>query len=93
MEIAIRKIVPKDQRIMSDKMSITEYTECKSIRKSAVDDGASLFLTKEEMDGIKTSEEYVDKEILLGKTPLIIRRTRGDGMIEEWPMHELTLPF
>jgi hypothetical protein len=64
-----------------------EMSNLLSIREQHLSSGALTQLTKEELAGAVTPAEVAKRELILKRTPLLLRRKLPDGT------HELVRPF
>lgn len=89
------KIVPPDQRITSDMISLPEMTEAIGIRGSEIENGAPCFAS--DVEGYTNPIDRARKEFFDRKSPLILQREleRGNGyvLVEEWIVRKMTFPI
>ena len=84
------KIVPRDQRKTSDRLSIYEYTEVISVRARQLENPSSQGFTK--FDPSMTPIAKAEKEIKDRRCPLSIRRMLHDNLCEIWDVNEMVPP-
>ena len=81
-----------DDRITSNSITLFELVNVVNSRSDQINNGAELFIPFE----INTSRNLAIKEILEGKCPIKIIRSRGVinniEYIEEWSVNELEIP-
>ncbi len=91
-------VVAKDKRRTSNKMTSFEYTEAISIRAQQI---ATYNNCQVDISGLTSPIDMAERELLMGKNPLTLRRTvgflRGESgvikqYVEDWDVEELQLP-
>lgn len=80
------KIVPKNERITSDRMTIFEYCEVISVRAREI---INYFLVFTNVDEETNPIDMAKKEIRDKKCPLSIKRYLSNGKVEIWEVNEL----
>lgn len=82
----INKIVPDDERITSEIMTLAEYTRVLSERAQQISDGSPIFVDiGDESDPIKIAE----MEIKQRRCPIEIRRHITKDIVEVWKVNEM----
>lgn len=83
-------MIPTEKRVMSDKMSLAEFTEIIGIRAKDIEKDGQLFIDP----GNETrAEQLAENELRAKKCPLMIIRRYPDGKhAERWDANELVLP-
>lgn len=87
------KLVPENEKITSNVITLYEMTEAIGLRTTAIEKGAMVYT---DVKGLNSARERAVKEFLDRKNPLKIHRTimEKDGIryVEEWKVREMTFP-
>jgi DNA-directed RNA polymerase I, II, and III subunit RPABC2 len=77
-------------RITSETMTLLEFARIVGARAAQLDGLAKPFVSAED---VTDSIQLALKELKEGKIPLKIQREIREGLIEEWSIGEMVLPF
>ena len=84
------KIVPDNERITSDIMTMFEFSEVIGIRTLQIEKGSSVFT---DIGDLNIPYDIAIKELFDRKSPLKIIRKTGRFEQEEWKCTEMGFPF
>lgn len=90
-------VVDRLKRLTSEKMTSFEYTECISIRAEQIAHNGGCMV---DITGLSNPIEMAERELLMRKCPLILRRHVGHAMyngklhpfVEDWSPNEMQFP-
>ena len=82
----IVKIIPKEQRMISDVMTIYDLAYVVATRASHIANGSPTYVNYP--PGTEPKKIAI-MEIVQKKCPLIIRKSIGHGYYEDWPVNEM----
>jgi|JI8StandDraft_1071087.scaffolds.fasta_scaffold526443_1 DNA-directed RNA polymerase subunit K/omega len=90
----ILQVVPRDERVTSEIIQLTELVEAIGIRTTEIERGSPVFT---DYDSLSDPIAIARKEFYDRKSPLILQRQIGidkNGIVhvEEWPVREMTYP-
>jgi len=85
-------ITPDDLRMTSEIMTKFEYTRIVAERAKQIENGAAPFIKLDPEVGTDPIE-IAEKEILLKKCPMKIKRKITKNIIEIWRVNEMIVPF
>ena len=89
----IMHIIPDEERMSSNYLTLEEETEARGIRVTQIEGGAPVFT---DVEGFTDPIEMARKELLDKKSPLILiremRRDKTGRYVELWKVNEMTLP-
>jgi len=80
-KIAFIEIVPPDERVTSDIMTLYEVTEAIGLRAKQIEQGAPVLTN---VEGITDPIEQAEAEMFAGKSPLVIERRLYGNKVEYW---------
>lgn len=88
-------VVPPDERITNDIMSIHERARIIGLRAESLARGDKVFLTSDEKIGLTDAISLAEKELYLRRTPYIIERAININgtIVEHWSVNELYFPI
>ena len=72
-------------------LTIYEKTAVFGLRKQQIANGASTYLTDNELSNVKNIDDIVDLELKYNKIPFMLCRTYSNGIKEYWKLEDLII--
>lgn len=86
-----RVIVDKEKRILTDVMTLANFTELIGVRATQIEYNPEIKIYCE-YNNESSALEIAEKELRSGKFPLCLERERSPGVYEIWYVNEMILP-
>ena len=87
------KETPESERITSDFLYLTEYTELISARIQQIENGSPIYIDDEISKHLTDVRDIAIRELHMRRFPLMLKRRVNERQIEYWDPNKMAFPF